>query len=1557
MAYEPGGYADKLGNRYEGRWVVKQLLRVLLEHIVSVTVEAIGDDQDGVDLVLVQKGGERQFQQCKARNRSKEFWTVPDLNNRGILKTMRSHLERYPACEFAFVTGVPSTVFGDICQSARKSNSNPEDFYEHQIRKIGEGRRKTFQQFCQYLGLDPDKPLDRSVAFDYLRRTYIIQWLDDQNTTAELLGWAAMLVTGHPQTIVALLSDFAQDNIRKILDVSTVWAYLTAKGFHPRQLAADSRIAPAVQDLQRRFEDSISPGLIAAQLIPRSETQELLKMLNDNSIVILHGRAGCGKSGVLYELTRILRNQARPFLPVRLDRQIPQNTTEQFGQDVDLPESPVLCLDSLSAESSGVLILDQLDALRWTSSHSANALDVCKAIIREVHNLQTMGKHISAVLSCRTFDLENDPEIKRWLSNNKSLGMHYQKIEVKTLPEESVRSVVENVGGDFSRLNTRQREILALPHHLAMWVTLANTNCSPEFQSAAQLMRAFWEDRYRTLEMRGVTSEQAHTVLNELVHNMENKGRLFAPESLVRNHQRSLTELQTCGILRIDNQRVSFCHQSYLDFLIASRELNKIHREQSNICTWLGPKERQSLFRREQIRQLLSLLSDESPDDFLKSVQELLSDTGIRFHLKHLALGILGQIEQPTETMLDYATELLQDSGWRDHALELVYFRHVPYIHSLVNRGIITSWLESSAEPDIESALWLLRSVNEISGDLISDLLGFYLEKASDWLTRFLNVLPFHPEKDSDKLFEFRVQIARKGYVRDFFQWAPLAKKYPLRAIALMEAAISTWDTPADDENTTLRKPRRSMFDHWTQEDSQAFKEAVRNNPFFTWDVLMPHVERLTAIELDEYDSTLDDWRERCLHSLHLGDMSLPRCIVLLLREAGATMAKGQPTQFLDRARRFQNNVSPVIQEILITSYTALPPKFADDAIGWILSDSKRLATGLGYKEPKWMPAERLIEALSPYCSDELFRKLENAITHYHLPNERELAEYYLPAWKKGYFGDYWGRAQYFLLPALEPTRRAKETKGLIAVLKRKFANYPMQRFLSGGYSTGGCVGSPISGRGHAISDRAWLAIIKNKEIPEDDGSWKQTGPDAVAESSVRHFSNALRNAGYRYPERFGHLALKFPKDVHPLYIAAILDAVKITEPKNVPDDEKSTWEPARIETVEAILDKFALGDDRSVANDFCWLIRDRAHEHWSQKAINQLIHYATCHPDPEPEKLNVYTSGQGNEAAKASVDDLSTNVLNSVRGVAAMAIGALLWKHPDWLERLVPAIAHLVDDPHPAVRMAALEACLPVLNTDRDLAVKWFVCACQDDARVAADRRAVYYFNCCIKTHFGQLSPIILRMLNSPREEVAEGGAAEVCARWIFFDMFQEQLEKCKTGNIAQRKGLARVASHFLLNEKYTERCRQILQPFFDDLEPKVRQKARHVFHNNDKILKMANMIDFTRDYVRTPAFRDDPTGLIFIFENFTDSLIPYSKIILDICTQFCGPLAESSRDLATGAAHDAGMLSPLILRLYEQSQDAHPDIRNRCLDAWDMMFEHRIGLTRELMQQIDSY
>jgi len=367
-------------------------------------------------------------------------------------------------------------------------------------------------------------------------------------------------------------------------------------------------------------------------------------------------------------------------------------------------------------------------------------------------------------------------------------------------------------------------------------------------------------------------------------------------------------------------------------------------------------------------------------------------------------------------------------------------------------------------------------------------------------------------------------------------------------------------------------------------------------------------------------------------------------------------------------------------------------------------------------------------------------------------------------------------------------------------------------------------------------------------------------------------------------------------------------------------------------------------------------LIRERADEDWSDKAINRLLDYVKSHPDPKPGKLNMYPTSEGDDASKASVHTLLDNALNCVRGIAGLAIGALLWEYPNWLDRLCPGIESLVKDPHPAVRVAALEACLPVININKDLAVEFFVTACQDDIRVAASRFAVYHFNSCLQNYFKELSAIILRMLGSKYDEVAEEGAAEVCARWLFHGNFEGELETCKTGTVAQRKGVAKILSSFLCNDKYTGQCRDLLPAFLNDEESEVRQKARNVLHNNKELLKVDGMIDFVKVYIQTKSFRDDPTGLLYTLKDFPASLTPYSDIIFDICDVFVGPLAELSKDPSTGMAHDASMICPLILRLYEQSQDDSPEIKNRCLDAWDSMFEHRIGIVLDLMKKIDS-
>ena len=989
MAFEPGGVADKLGNRYEGRWVVKQLLRVLNEGVQSVTVEAVGDDQEGVDLWVEQKDGTHQAQQCKARNSSREAWRVSDLHTRGILAKMRFQLDRDPRHEYALVSAIPVSVLGDICESARMSDGDPERFYEHQIRGVGQARRDTFKHFCQHLDLELETVADRAIAYDYLRRTFIHIWADDRHSREDLFGWAATLVTGEPEVVVAALADLALNSLHQPLRADGIRDHLTRLGLHPRELAYDERIAPAVEKLQRQFAESIAPMLVAGSLIPRDETEQVLTALKDGGVVVLHGAAGYGKSGVLYELTHSLREQEVPYLPIRLDRREPRNTPKHFGQDMGLPESPGWCLTSLAGDRKCILILDQLDALRWTAAHSSHSLEVCKEVVRETQVLKSMGKPISVILACRTFDLEHDPEIRGWLKHP-SLNCH--RIAVKGLSKETVQNIVAELPVDFATMSDRQREILRSPQHLAMWVEMTRADAPPAFLSGTQLMREFWRNRYRVLEENGIPPAESDSVLNALVNYMEQNSRISAPERLVRAHVKTLEALSSLGVIQTSDGRISFCHQSYLDFLVADRLPGKIDQGEGSIRSWLGTKDKQSLFRREQLRQVLSLLCDESPASFLTNVRDILSNGEIRFHLKHLTLELMGEIEEPSADLCEYLLGLIEDDYWRDHVLEVVCLGHVSFVQDLITHGPIPDWLASEEHDKIRTALRLLQSVNKVAPDIVAKSLRPYASAGDDWPVRILSALCWNAADDSKQMFELRLDLARDGHVARFVDWSRLTARHPVRAIQFIEAVASTWEVGEfqDDDHRPRSKTRGPRdLEQWSGDDTANLKKVAREHAVYTWDSLMPHIERLTVFQEDENEDQVIGWKDDNVMSADEGYTHIAQGIMEMLVEAGKTLAKEDVEVLLGRASQLHDTTSPVLQRILAEVYSDLPPESADEGVRWLLADSRRLSLGHRYQEVKWIPAVTLIKSLSPHCSDELFRQLEETIIHYHAPDEK----------------------------------------------------------------------------------------------------------------------------------------------------------------------------------------------------------------------------------------------------------------------------------------------------------------------------------------------------------------------------------------------------------------------------------------------------------------------------------------------------------------------------------------------------------------------------------------
>jgi hypothetical protein len=844
--------------------------------------------------------------------------------------------------------------------------------------------------------------------------------------------------------------------------------------------------------------------------------------------------------------------------------------------------------------------------------------------------------------------------------------------------------------------------------------------------------------------------------------------------------------------------------------------------------------------------------------------------------------------------------------------------------------------------------------VNERLSTEVAQALEPFVDQNQEWAINAANCIDSHGEDDSEAMFALRLKLARKGLLSRWVSWRQLAEKHPLRAIQIIEAAISTW-APEDlnRPNYGFATPGDSVpnIDDWSEEEVTAIKHAAAVHPELSWQLLMPQIERLTADDLHRF--TPRRWDSELAFRGNKS-VAVTSGIVQAVIVAGKNLANDNPERLFSLTKPYENTNSSVVNLILAEAFAALHPSKADEGIKWLMRNTTYLSLGSGFHEPRWMPAVRLVQTLSEHCSDSNFEELEAFLINYHDPDEKRYAKHYLEDWKQGYGRYFWGEAQYFLLPALCEKRRSSKCMALIHVLKRKFGAHAEDSFLElGGRVFGGQVVSSIpSNRLEKMSDRAWLKIVKDKSLPLDSGrKWKEIDGH-FAESSISYFARDLETIAARYPERFGQLSLQFPTDVYPAYVAAILGSMGYsTPPPTIPEEERSSWIPARYETVEALLARFCGHDDRETATRFCRLLENRADEPWSATTITRLANYASSHPDPTAGRLNVDSN---KSAEEVSVERLYQNTINCVRGVAAHALAAWMRNQSNPVPLIKTAIDSLLSDPHPAVRVAAIEVCIARLGVDNDQAVKWFLEAVNDDLRVAASPRASIVFNYAAHSHHSELAPLVRGMLASEHNDVVQQAASEITARWLFYGLFEDELEQCLHESSSQRKGVAEVASHFMGRGEYSTKCRALLERLLDDADTEVLQTVSHAFYN-PTILSMPDADSFIYRYINSPAYKYDPSPLLRNLERYTGLLLPYAGWLLAICKVFSGPLREQSRDFQTGISADASTIPSLILRLYEQAHERQDDVtENQCLDAWDMLFENRVGMTRELARSM---
>lgn len=206
LSYEKGGRADKLGNRFEYKWTIYNLLRVVEEKIQYIEIEAIGKDEAGIDLWVGNKDGSREGQQCKGRHESDEQWSYSTANKKGIFTNWKNQLERDDEISVSLVSPLAFTLLEDLTIRARNTNGSPEDFYQYQIDNANHKVKQLYKNYCRIMGIDDTAKAGIGKSIDYLARTYYRQ-RSDSEFKEELLDKISMLFIGNPSDIYAKLLD------------------------------------------------------------------------------------------------------------------------------------------------------------------------------------------------------------------------------------------------------------------------------------------------------------------------------------------------------------------------------------------------------------------------------------------------------------------------------------------------------------------------------------------------------------------------------------------------------------------------------------------------------------------------------------------------------------------------------------------------------------------------------------------------------------------------------------------------------------------------------------------------------------------------------------------------------------------------------------------------------------------------------------------------------------------------------------------------------------------------------------------------------------------------------------------------------------------------------------------------------------------------------------------------------------------------------------------------------------------------------------------------------
>ena len=1487
----PGGPADKIGNRYETWWTVSELVRMLHGDADAIRIEVPGADKAEF---VVTTGAYREFHQVK-RSHPNGKWSLAALCADGLMsaigRTLAGNQDR-----FVFASGSDPRKLADLSEAARSAESVAE--FEG-VFLASAGQRQGFEKLRACWECDVPTAVERLKRID-------VHTINERQLEEKVRWGVEALFPAGPQAVMAALRTMVTDAVHSTITRERLVQRLAGCGHLLRRLTGAKSAGTAVRAATDQYLAGARRRLIRHKLIPRAAANALLSRFDGTAAVsVVTGGAGAGKTACVVQIVDELGARGLPVLALRLDRHLSASSTTDLGHRLDLEGSPVLVLAAAAraAAQPGVLIVDQLDAVSTMSGRSSAAFDLVEHLVHEARGTRTKTT-IHIVVVCRAFDWNNDYRLRQLVPASQA------PIHVAELTVDEVREVLDGAGFDQTLFKGRQIELLRLPQNLYLFLEIGfGTSRTPAFDTVTDLYGRYWKEKRRSTSARAEPSpDEWIPVLETVCDQMTRTQRLAVPKEMLDTvSPEYLDQMASEGVLTFDGRSYGFGHESFFDYCFA-----RLFVKRSNtVASFLNASE-QHLFRRAQVRQVLTYLRDADFDRYVQELRALLSDAGIRPHLKDLALALLAEVTDPREEewaiwdeWMTPALASADDTPYLDKLSARAWqrFRTAPLWFEFADRrGVVERWLASDNSHLVDTvAADYLRIHQRHAPERVAVLLAPYADRGGPWALRLRWLMQWANLHGSRRFFDLFLRLVENGVLDE------------ARGPIAMNSTF--WDIPHTlgehrpewvPEVLACRLRRRLAVIRAAGEELR--HGAILDDARGASDMFLVSAERAPAafvkhvlpvvLEMSDTSATGDEpprhdqvwtWLVRTSHP-DGEDACLSG-----LAAALAALAHNETNDLQDVIADLRSRNTHVSNHLLLALYRGGAARYADEAVALLCAEPWRFECGFS-DSPRWCAIETIRVAV-PHCSAKNRERLEGVILRYVSPYERT---------KDGYASH--GRARFALLSAIPAELRSAGARAHAEELTRKFGE-PEGEPLG---VTAGWVTSPIEGSAaDKMTDDQWLRAIRKYD--SDGVSHRlDDGFRGGATELARDLGARVKDA----PERFARLSLRFPADANPVYLQEMLRALK---------DAEGPFDLKLHVCRKAFAD--ACGPCGAVIADLLGAAEDPLPD----DAVRMLHWIATEHDDPTADAWQEDAGGGQPHYG----GDMHFNGINTARGHAAGAIGSLILTDAAYIDRFRATLDRMVRDPHPSVLSCVAGTLRAVTYRDAALGTSLFQNMNLSEDRLLATDPVDRFLRYRLSIDFAELRPIIVRMLRSSDPGVQEAGA-----RLATFAVLQDGsgaavlVEEALRGGTRSRLGVAQVAAANCAVPKYRAWCRESLVALFDDEEAEVRHEAASCFRYmaGDALDHAPALITAFCD---SRAYQDNSGSLLHVLEQARGRL-PGETCVA--CEKFLDRFAGEATDIRTRRAAEAHTLAKLIFRTYQQHQ--HDQWTSRSLDLIDRLY-----------------